>query len=266
MVNNNRKHTGQEGNVDMRRKLLYICGILWLFALFQMIKNYETEKEPDIITAFTSDMFLDTVSEVKSMAFYGSVYLEEDARKKVLTDIAASLGIEEPYEIRTENTDTGRKTILTKGASSVTTTISLITVETKVSKIIMSQKQYISVDMEINNSLESAVYYRDIIDDLYGEMDLSADVYLYLKGNIRGDISNSEKNSIADNIIENLNGKIVTEKRGADIFNVYAYSENIEDYVVYGSTKTNINVVISYNDVTGMTEVYMATPVMNDDY
>ncbi len=250
----------------MRKKLLYICGILWLFALFQMIKNYEGEKEPDIVTAFTSDMFLDTVSEIKSMAFYGNVYLEEEARKKVLEDMAEKLGIEKPYEITDTVTDNGKRLELTKTSSSVTTKISLITMETQVSNIVMSQKQYVSVDMEINNSLESAVYYRDVINDIYKELDLSADVYLYLKGNIRGDISNTEKNSITEKIIENLNGEVVTEKRGADMFNVYAYSENIDDYVVYGSTKTNINVVISYNDVTGMTEVYMATPIMNEDY
>lgn len=266
MVNNNRKHIVQEGMKDMRKKLLYICGVLWLFALFQMVKNYEEEKEPDIITAFTSDMFLDTVSQVKSTAFYGNVYLEEEDREKVIKEIASKLGIEEPYEITTEETDTGKKTVLEKNASSVTTVISLVTVESQVSKIIMSQKQYITVDMEISNSLESGVYYRDIIESIYEDMDLSADVYLYLKGNINGDISSSEKNSIADHIIESLNGDIVTERRSSDLFNVYAYSENIEDYVVYGSTRTNINIVISYNDITGMTEVYMATPIMNDDY
>lgn len=250
----------------MRKKLLYICGILWLFALFQMVKNFEEEKEPDIVTAFSSDMFLDTVSTVDATAFYGNVYLEEDDRDKLIKGIGERLGIEEPYEINHEETASGRKLTLEKTAASVVTEISLITTETQIDNFIMSQKQYISINIRINNSLESAVYYRDKIKTIYEEMDLSADIYLNLKGNIEGVISNSEKNSIADHIIESLNGKVVTENRKTELFTVYAYSEKIDDYVVYGSTKTNINVVISYNEVTGMTEVYMATPIMNEDY
>ncbi len=250
----------------MRKKLLYICGVLWLFALIQMIYNFELKGEADIVTAFTNDMFLDTVSSVESTAFYGSVYLEDSQREQLLKDTAKEMGIVEPYIIHYEKTDSGKKVILTKEASSVTTTITLVTVETKVSAIIMSQKQYLTIDMEIENSLQSAVYYRNMVEEINEKMDLSADVYLYLKGNIRGDISYSEKNSITDNIIKNLNGKVVTENRGSDIFTVYAYTEDIDDYVVYGNTKTNINVVISFNDATGMTEVYMATPILNIDY
>lgn len=231
-----------------------------------MIYNFDTKGDVDIVTAFTNDMFLDTVSSVESTAFYGSVYLEDVDREQILKDTAKEMGIMEPYNIHYEKTNNGKKVILTKEASSVTSTITLVTVETKVSAIIMSQKQYLTIDMEIKNSLQSAVYYRNIVEEINKKMDLSADVYLYLKGNIKGDISYSERNSIADHIIENLNGDIVTENRGTDIFTVYAYTEDIEDYVVYGNTKTNINVVISFNEVTGMTEVYMATPILNIDY
>lgn len=250
----------------MRKKLLYICAALWLVALLQMIWNYEEQKEPDIITAFSNDMFLETVSTVKSTAFYGNVYMEDEEKEKVVRETAERLGIKEPFDITHEESESGTRVTLVKNVAAVRTSISMVTVETHVSKIVMSQKQYLQINMEIDNSLDSAVYYRGIIGDIYTGMDLSADIYLYLRGDIAGDISYSEKNSIADHIVENLAGKVVTEKRGSDIFTIYAYTDSIDDYVVYGSTKTNINVVISYNDATGMTEVYMATPILNEDY
>ena len=92
------------------------------------------------------------------------------------------------------------------------------------------------------------------------------DITLRLRGDIEGELSNSEKNDISDHILENVGGSVVTENRGADMYTIYAYADNIDDYVVYGTTKTNINIVISYNDVRGVTEVYMATPIMNEDY
>lgn len=246
----------------MRRKLIYICGILWLFALIQLIVNYEEAKEPDIITAFTNDMYLSTLSTIKATGFYGNLYMSVEEKEMLAKTVAEELGINDVYDICTEN----NKTTLTKYVDGVRTLINVVTVENHVEKAILTQKQYVTIEMEFDNSLESAVYYRDKVEKLFKDMDIGADITLSLRGDIEGELSNSEKNTISDRILENVGGQIVTENRGADMYTIYAYTDNIEDYVVYGTTKTNINIVIAYNDVRGVTEVYMATPIMNEDY
>ncbi len=246
----------------MRKKLIYICGILWLFALVQMIMNYEEAKGPDIITAFTSDMYMSTLSTVKATGYYGSLYMNTGDKEELAKNIAEGLGINDVYDLNTEND----RTTLTKTVDGVRTSINIVTMENHVEKVILTQKQYVTVEMEFDNSLESAVYYRDKVEKLFEDMDIGADITLSLRGDIEGELSNSEKNAISDHILENVGGEVVTENRGADIFTIYAYTDKIEDYVVYGTTKTNINIVIDYNDVKGMTEVYMATPIMEEDY
>lgn len=246
----------------MRRKLIYICGILWLFALIQLIVNYEEAKEPDIITAFTNDMYLSTLSTVKATGFYGNLYMSAEEKERLAKTVAVGLGINDVYNIYTEN----NKTTLSKYVDGVRTVINVVTVENHVEKAILTQKQYVTIEMEFDNSLESAVYYRDKVEKLFEDMDIGADITLSLRGDIEGELSNSEKNVISDHILENVGGEVVTENRGADMYTIYAYTDNIEDYVVYGTTKTNINIVIAYNDVRGVTEVYMATPIMNEDY
>ncbi|MFG6326891.1 MAG: YwmB family TATA-box binding protein [Lachnospiraceae bacterium] len=246
----------------MRKKLIYICGILWLFAFIQLIVNYEEEKEPDIITAFSNDMYLRTLSTVKATGFYGNTYMSGEDKEKLAKTVAEGLGINDIYDIYTEN----NKTTLTKYVEGVRTVINVVTVENHVEKAILTQKQYVIVEMEFDNSLESAVYYREKVEKLFKDMDIGADITLRLRGDIEGELSNSEKNSISDHILENVNGNVVTENRGADMYTIYAYTDSIEDYVVYGTTKTNINIVIAYNNVKGVTEVYMATPIMNEDY
>lgn len=246
----------------MRRKLIYICGILWLFALIQLIVNYEETKEPDIITAFTNDMYLRTLSTVKATGFCGNKYMSVEDREKLAKEVAGGLGINDIYDIYTEN----NKTTLTKYVEGVRTVINVVTVESHVEKTILTQRQYVTVEMEFDNSLESAVYYRDKVEKLFDYMDIGADITLRLRGDIEGELSNSEKNNISDHILENVGGRVVSENRGADMYTIYAYTDSIEDYVVYGTTKTNINIVISYNDAKGVTEVYMATPIMNEDY
>lgn len=246
----------------MRKKLIYICGILWLFALIQMILNYEEAKEPDIITAFTNDMYLSTLSTVKATGFYGNLYMSAEDKESLAKTVARGLGINDVYDISTQN----NKITLSKYVDGVRTSINVVTVENHVEKAVLTQKQYVTIEMEFDNSLESAVYYRDKVEELFRDMDIGADITLSLRGDIEGELSNSEKNSIADHILENVGGDVVTENRGADMYTIYAYTDNIDDYVVYGTTKTNINIVIEYNDVRGVTEVYMATPIMDEDY
>ena len=76
----------------------------------------------------------------------------------------------------------------------------------------------------------------------------------------------NQKNMIADKLIESADGKILTESRQDDLFTVYAYTEHINDYILSGSMKTNLNVIISYDEINDTTEVCMATPLMNEDY
>ena len=246
----------------MRKKLIYICGILWLFALIQLIVNFEEEKEPDIITAFTNDMYLSTLSTVKATGFCNSDYMSAEDREELAKTVAVRLGINNVYDIYTED----NKTVLTKYVEGVRTVINVITVEKHVEENVFKQRQYVTIEMELDNSLESAVYYRDKIEKLFEDMDMGVDINLSLRGDIAGELSNSEKNTIADRILESLGGNVVDENRGADVYTIYAYADNINDYVVFGTTKTNINIAISYNDIKGVTEVYMATPIMNEDY
>ena len=63
-----------------------------------------------------------------------------------------------------------------------------------------------------------------------------------------------------------MNARIVTGNRTEEIYTVYGYSEDIKDYVVFGSTKTNVNIAITYNELNGETYIYMATPIINEDF
>ena len=74
------------------------------------------------------------------------------------------------------------------------------------------------------------------------------------------------ENDITDKIMDKMNADIVTGNRTKEIYTVYGYSEEMEDYVVFGSTKTNVNVAITYDELNNETLIYMATPIINQDF
>lgn len=247
----------------MKRKYIVILIILWSLAFAGFIRK-STEKEVDIVTAFSNTDFLSTESRVEGVAYLGNAYFSEDAKKDMLASIAEGLGIKNVYEfgITEENGIITVKYI--KSSKSAITELKFVTVANKKDELV--SRQYIMVDIDILNSPESAAWYREKLDDIYVNMGFESDITLTLRGNVSGNLTLSEKDSITDSIIESIGGEVTAQKKEKDIYTVYAYSDKISDYVVNGDSKTNINVAISYDEIMDETNIYMATPIMVEDY
>ncbi len=106
----------------------------------------------------------------------------------------------------------------------------------------------------------------DIVTAFSNEKFMYTDSILKAEGSIEGELNNTEKNNITDEIMKKLEAKVVTGNRDDSIYTVYGYCGKIEEYVVFGSTKTNINVAITYDEQNNLTRVYMATPIISTEY
>ena len=251
----------------MRRKILLVMAFLWLVAFIRLIITpEENENKANIVTAFSNEKFLYTDSILKAEAGIGNKYYTDDERKEYLCSFAKALGLTEEYEISIVREDNAIIATLTKPAKRALTTIKLVTYETEKDKNIISLKNYIYVELKISNSLESAVTYQEKLKGIFEDMDIVADISLNLVGSIDGELNNTEKNSITDKIMQEMNAEVITGNRSESIYTIYGYSEDIADYVVFGSTKTNVNIAISYDEEEDMTKIYMSTPIINEDF
>ncbi len=247
----------------MKRGYIVILIVLWALAFAKFIDKRDVE-EADIVTAFSNDRFLSTNSHIKAVALYGNTYFSDDAKRDMLISVAGKLGIYDDFKFESSVNEEVISESLIKNSKYAVTEIKFVSV--KNDRDAMVERQYIMVDISIANSLESAVVYRDKIENVFEDMELKADVTLTLKGNISGNLSIDEKDAITDDIIENLGAEIVTQRRASDIYTVYAYSEGIDDYVVNGTSKTNVNIAVSYNELMNETNIYMATPIIDEGY
>ena len=124
-------------------------------------------------------------------------------------------------------------------------------------------EQYILMELSIDNSIDSAIYYKEKIEDELERLNIVADVNINLKGCVQGPLSNAKKNEICEDIIEELKGELIIGGENDDIYTVYAYSKNIKDYIINGSVKTNINIMISYDKEKDLSWITVGTPIIN---
>lgn len=255
--------------MKIKHRILYIGIALWLVAFIQMISSgfsSKQSKEEAIVTAFADNDFLKTVSTITASGSYKSTYLSEEDREDILLDIAHNLGISNSLVYDSITVDDTTTSSLVRTLDHTTTVLKLITVEKQLSNQEIQQKHIVQAEIEFGNSLESAFYYKDLLKEAFEKTDIYPDISIHLKGEMAGSLSMTQKNIMIDKIIEGVDGKIVTQHRSDDLFTVYAYTEKIDNYILTGSMKTNINIAISYDEENDITEVYMATPFLNTDF
>lgn len=257
-----------------KAKAIIALAIVWLLAFAGLMNTWKEkqEEETDIVTAFASGNYINTNGTVSVYAAYGNKYLSEEDKKELISKIAMSVGIDGDLDIKTERQEKedGSGATSVSSYSCVTnssaTDIRIVTIENKAADNSISLEQYIMMDLSIDNSLDSAVYYEGKLREAFEKMNISADITISLKGCVKGTLSNSKKNEISEDIIEKLGGKLVIGSSSDDVFNVYAYSDSIKDYVVNGTTKSNINIVMTYDSNADVTWIYVATPILSENY
>ena len=173
-----------------KAKAIIALAIVWLLAFAGLMNTWKEkqEEETDIVTAFASGNYINTNGTVSVYAAYGNKYLSEEDKKELISKIAMSVGIDGDLDIKTErqeNEDGSGATSVSSYScvtNSSATDIRIVTIENKAADNSISLEQYIMMDLSIDNSLDSAVYYEGKLREAFEKMNISADITISLKG------------------------------------------------------------------------------------
>ena len=128
------------------------------------------------------------------------------------------------------------------------------------------QVQYVYVNITVYNNIDCAVSYRELVEGMFDAMGIQGNVNMNLVGSLEGALNSTEKNELADGLLDRLGAKVVTENRDGDIFTIYAYSKGAGSYITIGGNKINMNIAIGYDEEQDRTKVYLASPINSLDY
>ena len=248
----------------MKRMGIAIAMVVWS-AIAVRIISLNTDTGCDVVSAFNSITYDNTDSIIEAFGQYGTSYLDDIDKKEILVNIASCLGIDNNYD--TKMTDSGEKQTytLSKNSRDADVEINLNTVINDYGTY-KECTQYVSIRMTIKGRTDCAMTYKNMVEDLFDASGIDGYVNLNLKGEVAGALNYYERNKAADELLELLDAKIVTENRENDLFTIYAYTEDVEEYVLSAGQKININIVQEYDEAENKTVIYLSTPLNNLDY
>ncbi len=244
------------------KRAMYAVIVLWAVLTAVYMTNMGRARKVSISTAFTDSVegeeWCELDTYIEGYGKFGVCYLTQEEKKRLVENIASALGITSSYGLATVCEDEVNTTVLSKESVNGSVTIKAITQE--------PQTQYVYVNITVYNNIDCAVSYRELVEGMFDAMGIQGNVNMNLVGSLEGALNRTEKNELADGLLDRLGAKVVTENRDNDIFTIYAYSKGAGSYITIGGNKINMNIAIGYDEEQDRTKVYLASPINSLDY
>ena len=244
------------------KRAMYAVIVLWAVLTAVYMTNMGRARKVSISTAFTDSVdgeeWCELDTYIEGYGKFGVCYLTQEEKERLVENIASALGITSSYGLATVCEDEVNTTVLSKESVNGSVTIKAITQE--------PQTQYVYVNITVYNNIDCAVSYRELVEGMFDAMGIQGNVNMNLVGSLEGALNSTEKNELADGLLDRLGAKVVTENRDNDIFTIYAYSKGAGSYITIGGNKINMNIAIGYDEEQDRTKVYLASPINSLDY
>lgn len=250
----------------MKKVIAVFAVVLWVIAIAQGIDMLGGEKDAEVIQAFNSMSMMQENSIIQSYGKYNGDYLTVEEQKILLKTMAEALGIVDNYTLKESSDEYGRKVTLFLDGAKANTKIEFITNEKKETKDhTLEVEQYLKTELQIDNSIESAFYYDDTVKMIMERYSKMPQTIIHINGQYQGKLTTEQKDAISMELMEKLKAEVVAEHR-EDTYVVYAYTPFIGEYKKVGKDKINLTIAIIYNEEKDITEVLLATPLLNEDF
>ena len=237
--------------------------VLWIVAAANIIvSGWKRMGKEQIISAFNSETYTDIRASIATMGKYGEFNITDNAKKLILEDIAEDIGINR-YTIEDTVEEGNKVKTLSQSSDNGDVVCKFITV----GEVPQAEcEQYIYIGINLNNSAEAAFSYEEIVKNINEKLGINSTVTVNLVGEMEGELNGGVKDMIVDDMLRNIDAKIVVQNRDDELYTVYAYDNDIKEHVKLGRDKVNVNLSIAYDEERDVTMIYLSTPINNQDY
>lgn len=245
---------------------LYIAAVLWLAVVTQIVVTRVFQEKFEITEAFVKTKTEEMQSSLEVVAKYKSGFMSEDDKNQLLHRLADSIGLTVEDEISSWEEDGRSEYYIYKKAKEAATEIKLVSME-KEEDNTAKINHYIIVRLNILKGIQSIDRYKDILEKELRDLKVEdQQITLKFEGNRVGDLTTQQKHDLAVLLVDELQGEIALEYDEGDIYTVYGYTGMLNEYITSMDNKINIQIAITYNELTNKTRISLATPIMNESW
>ena len=257
------KHTF---TLKQTRITLYIVLVLWVAVGAQVFMNRMFTDQVQITEAFVKSDTSKMESSLQVVAEYNKETLSDNQQKTIINNLANAIGLVIDKDITVTKDATRSESYYFKKAKKAYTQLEVSSVKEKDGQS-TTIRHYIIARLNISDGISSIDKYKKELEKAFKAQDVkNIQTTLKYEGSKNGTLNKEQKHKMATMLVKDLEGKIAMEYDEGDLYTVYGYTGMLKDYVKSLGNKINIQIAITYNELTNKTTVTLATPVLNDSY
>lgn len=244
---------------------LYIAGVLWAAVATQVIVTKVFRDEFKITDAFIKSEAEEMKSSIEIVAEYNNEAVSCFA-DKIINELADNIGLTIDSDIKVSEDDERVEYSFRKQAKQAATELKVISLGDG-EEDLQSMKHYIIARLNLHTGIKSIDRYKRLLEASLKKLGVkNKQVTLKYEGVREGYLTSDKKHELAKLLVDELHGELALEYDEGDLYTAYAYTGMLDEYITSDDVKINIQLVIAYNEATNKTNIYLATPVMNEDY
>lgn len=246
--------------------------LVWSIVAVQIFVNYQqsSRKEKEAVTAF-SVVENNVIEEmVAGYGYFGKMELSDETKEQMLRNLADKLGLDDSYKIDSSVGKDYEKQELSYKAGTTEIVLQLVSMEVTSGKESGTQsysgvEQYILMNIHTKDSVEQGKAYYDMVKRIYDEIGVRATVNMEMvmekKGNL---LARAERET--EDLLDILHAEEVNRINENGIYTVYGYRKEEESYLMHKGKKTNVQLVMAYDEEHDKTYVKVGIPIVNSTY
>lgn len=248
------------GNRNLRIVMILLAGI-WIVTGTRLITEKLIYRERNLKEAMAVAKPGGMNSSLSFVAKLQETYLTENDQKEIIVFAAEKLGLELLSE--PESFADGKRNgfFYRKKAKNAETCIKLIGTED------IPRAYYLIITLGLqDDDGDSVMYYRGVMDGMADELAvLEEQISVQLAGRFYYNMSPAAKAHLTERILRKLGCEIVCENREESFYTVYAYTKGMDEYVLSGKDRINVQLAIYYDEINDETILCVASPVITGE-
>lgn len=131
---------------------------------------------------------------------------------------------------------------------------------------VSAYENYFSVEIVLHDQPKGVVKTYHKVENMMTELGISPMMNLYIRGVKSGKMTEQEMEETEVDFLEEMRAKKVEAQHFDNVYTVYGYTSDLDDFVYQNSKKVNVNLAFSYDDLYDETVIHMAVPFVDKSY
>lgn len=251
-----------------KKSKIYLVVLIWASVLLQLAINNSIDREEQMVEQVMSQGVENLIEgSTKAYGYYGDKPITDDAKEEMVKSLAKKLGIVSGYEVEHADIHSGRSTTLTKLGKNGDTIIKVISLDVLDDYNQPAVENYVMVELKLKGTAAKTTNnYSDTLEEIYEGLGMNPTMNIYLCSQEKGQLLASERQQLIDEFLDKMNAKVVETVEFDDVYLVYGYSKNVDEYVYQNEDKVNVNIGFDYDPVEDVTYIHMGVPFVDRSF